>query len=109
MSHHLSGNLVADLSGGGGALLLRDIRGLGPGHSGARLAGHRATLLTGLLDIKQSGYVLETREIRGQYLAARLGVAVPGADLLIPGLALLLLHGPALLLLDSLCHRLLQS
>jgi len=85
----LSGNLVADLSGGGGALLLRDIRGLGPGHSGARLAGHRATLLTGLL-------------------AARFGVAIPGADLLVPGLALLLLHGPALLLLDSLCHRLLD-
>ena len=48
-------------------------------------------------------------KIRGQYLAARFGVAIPGADLLVPGLALLLLHGPALLLLDSLRHRLLQT
>jgi len=85
----LSGNLVADLPGGCGALLLSDIRGLGPGHSGAGLAGHRATLLPGLL-------------------AARLGVSVSGADLLVPCLALLLLHRPALLLLHSLRHRLLD-
>merc|ERR1711942_52764 len=85
----LSRNLGALLLVGGGALLLSDVGGLGPGHSGAGLAGHRATLLSGLL-------------------AARLGVAVTGADLLVPSLALLLLHGPALLLLHSLRHRLLD-
>ena len=68
---HLTGNLVADLPGGGGALAVVHVGGLGPGDGATLLARH---------------------------LAAGPGVTVPGALLLVAGLALLLV--------DSLGHRL---
>ena len=68
---HLTGNLVADLPGGGGALAVVDVGCLGPGDGATLLARH---------------------------LAAGPGVTVPGALLLVAGLALLLV--------DSLGHRL---
>ena len=60
---HLTGNLVADLPGGGGALAAVHVGGLGPGDGATLLARH---------------------------LATGLGVAVSGALLLVAGLALLL-------------------
>merc|ERR1711922_121808 len=67
----LTGNLVADLPGGSGALAVVHVGGLGPGDGATLLARH---------------------------LATGLGVAVPGAFLLVASLALLLI--------DSLGHRL---
>merc|ERR1711922_37710 len=67
----LTGNLVADLPGGGGALAVVDVGSLGPGDGATLLARH---------------------------LATGPGVTVPGALLLVAGLALLLV--------DSLGHRL---